>query len=158
MRRLSYAIATGAITAGLLAPATTPAAAQAAPTATPVLTQAGTSAGAIADRSAAPRWFTLWSGHKKGKSMISPGKKNRARVLQTVIQCWNGGDGTKAWVQFERRRYGVYYRASKSRAFPCNGRKHYYRVSSAQVGFVYRVHIRLQGKSHTMRAWMQNYG
>ncbi|MEU7855220.1 hypothetical protein [Nonomuraea sp. NPDC049141] len=153
MRKLIYTIATGAITAGLLAPA--------AQASTPelALASAGTSVGVnIKAPAAADRWFTLWSGQTKGKTLIGPGRNNKARVLQAVIQCWSGGDGTRATVRFDRRRLGVYYRASKPRTFPCDGTKKYYRVSSARIGTVYRVNLWLSPKSHTVMAWMQNYG
>lgn len=152
MRKLTYTIAAGAIATGLLAPT----AAQAS-TSELTLAPARTSVGANAEATAA-RWFTLWSGKTKGKGLVGPGRKNKARVLQAVVQCWSGGDGTRARVRFERRRLGVYYGASKLRTYACDGVKRYYRVSSARVGTVYRTSIWLQGKSHTVRAWMQNYG
>ncbi|MFI7708417.1 hypothetical protein [Nonomuraea sp. NPDC049480] len=154
MRKFPQAVITGAIVAGLFAPA----AAQAAtPASTATSAVEVTSAVQAAEASAA-RWFTLWSGSKKGKYMYTPSQKNKARVLQAVVQCWSGGDGTRATVAFERRRYGAFYGASKPRTFACDGGKKYYRVNQAGVGLRYRTAIFLKGKSHTMRVWMQNYG
>ncbi|MCK2218357.1 hypothetical protein MF672_031870 [Actinomadura sp. ATCC 31491] len=150
MRRLPLILTAGALAAGtLLAPA-----AQAATTAT---------AAAAAQQASQARWFTIWDGGGNTRGIDTGAIRNRAKVLQIVTQCWNGGDGTAAtatlykWGSSTFGKGGGWMKMKRDRGY-CLGGKMYTRVSNAKAGEKWRATVKLGPKSHTVRVWVQNYG
>ncbi|MEU1882307.1 hypothetical protein ABZ470_33815 [Streptosporangium sp. NPDC020072] len=155
MRNLSATIAAGVLAAGLLVPGAAHAAAPGtalAPTAASL-----PSAGEAVHASAQARWSTLWSGRANTKKLQSPSRNTRAKVLQIVVQCWNGGDGTRAKAYIQRRYAGLWITAGGSSSGYCVGGKMYHRIRNVPAG-TYRAVITLSPKAHTVNAWFQQYG
>ncbi|WP_433508708.1 hypothetical protein ACQP2T_32455 [Nonomuraea sp. CA-143628] len=150
MRRLPLALAAGVLTAGtLLAPA-----AQAATAAT---------AAVSVQQASQARWFTIWDGGGNTTGIDTGTLRSRAKVLQIVTQCWNGGDGTKAtatlykWVTNTSGIGGAWANAKRDRGY-CVGGKMYTRINWARAGEKWKATVKLSPKAHTVRVWVQNYG
>ncbi|MFC4060886.1 hypothetical protein ACFOWE_21495 [Planomonospora corallina] len=115
------------------------------------------SAGETARTSVQGRWTTLWFGNRNTKKLQSPALRNKKKVLQIVVQCWNGGDGTRATAYFQRKYAGVWFSVGRSSTGYCVGGKMYHRLRNVPSG-TYRATVKLSPKSHTVSMWVQNYG
>ncbi|TMS00439.1 hypothetical protein [Nonomuraea basaltis] len=155
MRNLPATIVAGALAAGLSAPVAAHAAAAESALQPTVTSLASVSEAAQA--SAQDRWSTLWYGSRNTKKLQSPALRNRAKVMQIVVQCWNGGDGTRAKAYIQRKYAGRWWTVGGSSNGYCVGGKMYHRIRNVPAG-TYRAIITLSPKSHTVRAWVQNYG
>ncbi|MBG0831817.1 hypothetical protein HS041_29300 [Planomonospora sp. ID67723] len=171
MRHLRTTMVAGALATGLFIP-TAAYAVGSEPTPTPTSAEAvsdaqdpsplsevegplETDAGEV---SAQARWSTIWYGNKNTKKLVSATRSDRTKILQIVVQCWNGGDGTRAKAYFQFKRAGIWLTAGGSSSGYCVGGKMYHRIriNNGRPG-QFRAVVSLSPKSHTINMWVQKY-
>ncbi|MFI7635030.1 hypothetical protein [Nonomuraea sp. NPDC049400] len=163
MRHLRATMVAGALATGLLAPT---AAYAVGSEPTPVSDAPDSSLPEVegplgadsGDVSAQAKWSTIWYANRKTKKVVSSTRWDRTKVLQIVVRCWNGGDGTRATAKFQFYRRGIWWTVGGSTSGYCVGGKMYHRVrvKNGRPG-KFRAVVELSPKAHTVNMWVQKY-
>ncbi|MEV0195302.1 hypothetical protein [Nonomuraea sp. NPDC050691] len=167
MRNLRATMVAGVLATGLLAP-TAAFAAEPEPAPTPTETISDAQDPSLPEVegpletdsdevSAQARWSNLWYGQGKTKKLVSPTRRDKTKILQIVVRCWSGGDGTRAKAYFQFKRVGIWLTAGGSTSGPCLGGTMYHRIriKDGKPG-QFRAVVSLS-KTHTMNVWVQKY-